>query len=98
MIEIIGVLGILFAFFVPGFLITMLFFEDEPWHIKALFSIVISICFTVFLGLLLGFNETMKNVTGGLAKTWLYMLLFCGLLVFMNIVKMTRKKNVRKNK
>ncbi len=82
--------GLLFVFFIPGFLLTLLFFEDEPWHAKALFSVVISICFTVFLGLLLGFNETMKNITGGLSKTWMYMLMFNGLLVFMNIFKMSR--------
>jgi hypothetical protein len=86
------------VFFIPGFLITLLFFEDEAWPIKALFSVVISICFTVCIGLLLGFNETMKNITGGLSKTWLYMLLFCGLLVFMNIFKQSRKKKRGKKK
>jgi uncharacterized membrane protein len=99
LLEILRILlGITFVFFIPGFLITLLFFEEESWHIKALFSVVISICFTVFLGLLLGFNETMKNITGGLSKTWHYMLLFCGLLLFMNIFKQTRKKERGKKK
>jgi uncharacterized membrane protein len=100
MIEtLIALLGILFAFFIPGFLITLLFFEEENWHIKALFSVIISICFTAFLGLLLGFNEITKDITGGLAKTWHFMLLFCGLLLFMNIFKSVRKqKHMKKEK
>ena len=62
------VIAIFFIFFIPGFLITYILFPKVQIYEKILLSILLSIGFYIIIGLILGFNETMKNLTGGLTS------------------------------
>ncbi|MBT4352055.1 hypothetical protein HOD20_05995 [archaeon] len=68
--------GFLIALFVPGFLIVYLFFEELEILEKISLSIALSITTTIFMGIFLGYNEYMKNLTGGItqANVWKYSL------------------------
>jgi uncharacterized membrane protein len=69
----------------PGFLITMIFFNKKSILEKILYTFLISIAFSVIVGMVLGFNEFMFKVTGGVSRTSLmivYVIVNFGLIVF----------------
>jgi uncharacterized membrane protein len=88
------ILGLLFIFFIPGFLITIIFFEKSEFLEKAILSVLLSIAFFVFLGVMLGFSETMKNITGGLSSLnlWIYSLGLNLLLFAYYLLRRTKKQ------
>lgn len=81
------ILGVLFVFIIPGFLLTMIFFEKEPVMEKIALIVVISIGYTVVLGILLGFNKFTYRITGGLGKLWWYVIISNLLLLAVYILK-----------
>ena len=70
------IFGLVFALFIPGFLLTLIFFKELELIEKIGLAFVLSICIDIFVGLFLGYNETMKNITGGITSknVWLYLL------------------------
>ncbi len=67
MIEIIGaVLALGISFFVPGYLIVLLFFSDLKPFQKIAYAIAISIIIDIGIALYLGYNELQATKTGGL--------------------------------
>jgi len=90
--------GLLFVFFIPGFLITRILFDNIELLEKILLSILMSVGFYVFLGMFLGFNETMKNITGGLStfNIWIYTIIINSLLLAAYLLK--SKKQHHKHK
>ncbi len=54
--------------FVPGFFITLIFFRDIETFERIILSITFSIILSVVLGISLGYNENVKNITGGITK------------------------------
>ena len=69
----------------PGFLITMIFFNKKSILEKILYTFLTSIVFSVLVGLVLGFNEFTYRLTGGVSRTSLiivYVIVNLGLIVF----------------
>jgi uncharacterized membrane protein len=67
--------GLLLALFLPGYLVTRIFFKELEELEKIALGFVLSIAIDIALGLFLGYNETMKNLTGGITalNLWLYL-------------------------
>ncbi|MGV8086560.1 MAG: DUF1616 domain-containing protein [Candidatus Woesearchaeota archaeon] len=67
--------GLILALFLPGYLIARIFFKELDELEKVALGFVLSIAIDIALGLFLGYNETMKNITGGITafNLWLYL-------------------------
>ena len=77
-----AIIGLLFAFIIPGLLLTLIFFNKKELLEKIILTLVLSISFTTLVGLLLGFNELTFRLTGGLKNLWWFVLfLNLGLLI-----------------
>jgi uncharacterized membrane protein len=90
-----AVLGIAFALFIPGFLLTLILMKDLDKIERFAFSVCFSVCITIFLGLFLGFNETMANITGGITEwnIWLYFIGISLALFLVYMIRNNKKKN-----
>ncbi len=82
-----AIIGILFVFVIPGFLLTQIFFKKEKILEKLFLTVLLSITFTVVLGLLLGFNELTFRLTGGLHKLWVYVIILNVILLGIYVLK-----------
>ena len=68
------IVGLPLALFLPGYLIARLFFKELEELEKVALGFVLSIALDIIVGLFLGYNEYMKNLTGGITafNLWLY--------------------------
>ena len=84
-----AILGLAFAIFIPGFLLTKILFKDQEILEMMAFSIGFSISIDIFLGLILGANETMYQFTGGITEfnLWFYIIIITLFLGAGNIFK-----------
>lgn len=84
-----AIIGALFAFFIPGFLIVLIFFKELNKLQKVALAVVLSIIIAVAIGIFLGYNETMKNLTGGVTayNVWVYELVVSGILLVIYLLK-----------
>jgi uncharacterized membrane protein len=76
MLDILRILiGLPLALFIPGYLIAILFFRELSQLEKIALGFVLSICIDIAVGLLLGYNKTMKDLTGGITSLnlWAYL-------------------------
>jgi len=73
--------GLIFALFLPGFLITLIFFREVKILERILLSIAYSIMITIAIAICLGYNEQVKNITGGINSfnmwKWELIITFC---------------------
>lgn len=83
-----AIIGISLALFIPGYLAARIFFKEMNELEKTALGFVLSIAINILVGLFLGYNETMKNLTGGITpfNLWLYLgtitiALFCIYLI-----------------
>jgi uncharacterized membrane protein len=85
------VIGLPLALFIPGYLITRIFFKELDELEKVALGFVLSIAVDIAVGLFLGYNEYMKNLTGGITafNLWLYL----GTLTIILIVVWALKNN-----
>jgi len=69
------ILGLPLALFVTGYLVARIFFKELEELEKVALGFVLSIAIDIIVGLFLGYNETMKNITGGITafNLWLYL-------------------------
>lgn len=69
------IIGLPLALFLPGYLIARLAFKELDELEKVALGFVLSIALDIIVGLFLGYNETMKNITGGITafNLWLYL-------------------------
>jgi uncharacterized membrane protein len=69
------IVGLPLALFLPGYLIARLFFKELEELEKVALGFVLSIAIDIALGLFLGYNEYMKNLTGGITafNLWMYL-------------------------
>ena len=88
-----AIIGSLFALFIPGYLVTLIFFKELKPLQKIALAITFSIMIDVAIGIFLGYNENMKNLTGGVTaeNIWFYSLIVTGFL--LTIYLFTRTKN-----
>ena len=76
MIQIIRfIVGFPLALFIPGYLLARIFFNELQELEKVALGFVLSIALDIFLGLFLGYNEYMKDMTGGITafNLWIYL-------------------------
>lgn len=69
------ILGLPLALFIPGYLLARIFFNELEELEKVALGFVLSIAVDIFLGLFLGYNKYMKDLTGGItaANLWIYL-------------------------
>ena len=69
------VVGLPLALFLPGFLLALIFFKELDMLEKVALGFVLSICVDIAVGLFLGYNKTMKDITGGInaLNLWFYL-------------------------
>ncbi len=84
-----AIIGALFALFIPGYLLVLIFFKELNNLQKIALAIVLSIIVAVSIGIFLGYNETMKNLTGGVTEynVWVYELVISGILFIIYLLK-----------
>jgi len=83
------IVGLPLALFIPGYLATRIFFKELDELEKVALGFVLSIALDIIVGLFLGYNETMKNITGGITafNLWLYLGVITILLIIVWIIK-----------
>ena len=92
-----AILGLVLALFLPGSLLTRLFFEECDLIERIGLGMVLSICVDIGVGLFLGYNETMKNLTGGItAQNVWTALISITLVLLIGIGIKRKKKKIRK--
>lgn len=84
------ILGLALALFIPGYLIAKIWFKELSELEKVSLGFVFSISIDIFLGLILGYNESMKIRTGGITafNIWFYLGTITVLLLAYYIYKM----------
>ena len=85
-----AIIGLLFVFVIPGFLLTQIFFKKEKILEKVFLTVLLSVMFIVVLGLVLGFNELTFRLTGGLERLWVYVIVL-NLILFVMYLKKEKK-------
>ena len=91
---IIALLGSLLALFIPGYLLTLIFFKELNLLEKIALAITFSIMIDVSIAIFLGYNETMKELTGGITSenVWFYSLIVTGFLFVLYFFTKTKKQ------
>jgi uncharacterized membrane protein len=80
--------GFIFALFLTGLLLTLIFFKEVKILERMLLSITFSIMLTIALAIMLGYNEEVKNITGGItaANLWKWELAITGILSLVALI------------
>jgi uncharacterized membrane protein len=100
-IEIIRIIvGLPLALFVPGYLLALIFFKELDSLEKIGLGFVLSICVDIALGLFLGYNKRMKDITGGITATnlWIYLGAITLSLAIVCIIQRTRSSKNKQKK
>jgi len=86
------IVGLLISLFIPGFLVSLIFFKELEIIEKVGLGFVFSICIDIIIGLFLGYNESMKNFTGGITSfnLWIYL----GTITIILFVVYAKKENL----
>lgn len=87
-----AIIGTLFALFIPGYLLVLIFFKELKPLQKMALAITFSIMVDVAIGIFLGYNENMKNLTGGVTaeNIWFYSLIVSAFLLVMYLFTRTK--------
>jgi len=59
-------LGLIFALFIPGYLIVKIFFDDLRFREKVAYAVTFSIITDVCISIFLGYNRDWASFTGGI--------------------------------
>lgn len=88
MSNVVAFFGLIFALFLPGFFITLIFFKDVKLLERILLSIAFSIMITISIGIYLGYDAQTAARTGGInpQNVWLVELWVTGLLALITVV------------
>ena len=83
------IIGLPLALFIPGYLIARICFKELEELEKVALGFVLSIALDIIVGLFLGYNETMKNITGGITafNLWLYIGTITIILIITWVIK-----------
>jgi len=90
-----AVIGLSFVLFIPGFLLTLILMKEIDKLERFALSVCFSVCIVVLLGLFLGFNETIANITGGITSwnLWLYLI---GISLALFLVYMFKRQKAKR--
>ena len=91
------IIGLPLALFIPGYLLALIFFKELDTREKIGLGFVLSICVDIAVGLFLGYNKRMKDITGGITATnlWVYL---GGITIIFLAVYLFREKTWLKQK
>lgn len=99
-IEIIRVMiGTSLALFIPGYLVTLIFFKEFTPMQKIALAITFSIMISVTIGIFLGYNEDAKNLTGGITSgnVWFYSIIVTMFLLVFYLFTRKNQTLIKKN-
>jgi uncharacterized membrane protein len=90
---VIAIAGTIVSLFLPGFLISLIFFRELKILERAIYSVVISVGIDVALGIALGYDKFQKSITGGISSfnLWYYQFIINAVLLIV-IIFLYRKK------
>lgn len=91
-----AIVGFAFGLFIPGYLATLVFFKELKPLEKITLGFILSICIDIIVGLILGYNETTKNITGGITAKNLWILLILISAILSVVLVIQEKKQVKK--
>ena len=97
--AIISVVAIILIFLV-GFLTTKILFDKLDFLETLTHSLIFGISYLVIIGIILGFNETFKTITGGLTKfnLWAYTIAIDLILVAIYFFRKRQAKKKQAHK
>lgn len=88
-----SVVGILFIFFVPGYLLSLIIFKEVEIFERIATSIIFSMAITVIIGLLFGASRYNKLFTGGLTIVNIYVgLILISIILFFVYNKINKSE------
>src|SRR3989338_3695637 len=98
MSSLLTVIGLIFTLFLPGYFLTLIFFREVKALERIVLSITFSIMIAVFIGIFLGYNEDVKNFTGGINKfnVWLWELIVTFVLGLIALIINRKQVNLRR--
>ncbi|MFC1686026.1 hypothetical protein ACFLZZ_03315 [Nanoarchaeota archaeon] len=78
-------IGAAFLLFIPGFLLSLVLFKELDILERIALAMGLSISIDVLLGLILGFNKTMAQFTGGITEltVWIILILLSAIFGFI---------------
>jgi len=87
------IIGLPLVLFITGYLVARIFFKQLSELEKVALGFVLSIAIDIIVGLFLGYNEAMKNLTGGITtfNLWLYLGSLTIILVIVWALKNTEE-------
>ena len=93
-----AIIGLAFGLFIPGFLLTLILFKKIDLLERIALAIGLSIAIDVLVGLFLGANKTMKEITGGITEinVWLYLVFVSVVFGLIYILRLPKKKTNQK--
>lgn len=93
------ILGLIITLFLPGYLIARIFFKELEELEKIALGFVLSIALDIFIGLFLGYNKQMKDLTGGITATnlWIYLGSITIILIILWIIIRKEEFHALKN-
>jgi prepilin signal peptidase PulO-like enzyme (type II secretory pathway) len=97
---VIDIYGALLLFVLPGLFVTLIFFKSEQILLKIVYTVFFSILIAVFVGMFLGYNETMKDLTGGITRHNLimYLTVISGILFLIFLAKTIKEQKTFKHR
>ncbi len=97
MINLTPIAGILFAVFIPGFFVTLIFFKESSWLEKILLSITFSIMIAVAIGIALGYNKGAAEATGGInpSNVWRWEIAITGFFAVLALISNFKSINLK---
>jgi len=90
------IIGLPLALFIPGYLVARIFFKELEELEKVALGFVLSIAIDILVGLFLGYNETMKNITGGITTFNLFLYLGSITVILIMVWAIRNKEESRK--
>jgi len=83
------IFGLLFGLFLPGYLLMKIFYDKQKGVERFILIVALSLAVDVLIGLSLGGNHIMKDLTGGITvlNVWVYMIFVCLVLFVVFLVK-----------
>lgn len=91
-----AIAGFAFGLFIPGYLATLVFFKELDHLEKITLGFILSICIDIIIGLILGYNETTKNITGGITSTNLWIALLSISIILLITLTIQDKKDIER--
>tara|TARA_Y100000310_G_C20570100_1_gene757573 strand:- start:187 stop:483 length:297 start_codon:yes stop_codon:yes gene_type:complete len=90
-----AIIGLSFGLFIPGFLLTLVLFKKINPLERIVISVGLSIGIDILIGLFLGANKTMKEITGGITELniWLYLIFISVILGVIYLARLPKKSH-----